>query len=127
MPHLQGCTVRTTSPRARPGAVARTVILPDASAERTTATALPWYNFAWLAVAGLPSVRSALPTATSRPAPTTSKVTVWAAFGTRLPSRSTTCTSMVDTCRPAFRRVFKSEEELALEKRARELEIQKRK
>src|ERR1035441_10865396 len=59
-----GTTVRTTSPAVRPGAVARTVILPDASAERTTATTLPWYNFAWLPVAGLPSVRSALPTAT---------------------------------------------------------------
>jgi hypothetical protein len=99
-------TASTTSAAVKPGAVARTVILPDPAEERTTATALPWYNFAWLAVAGLPSVRSALPAAMSRPAPVTSKVTVWAAFGARLPSRSRTCTSMVDTCRPSFLRVI---------------------
>src|ERR1017187_1893156 len=50
-------TVSTTSAAVNPGAVARTVTLPDAPAERTTATALPWYNFAWSPVTGVPSTR----------------------------------------------------------------------
>src|ERR1017187_78480 len=99
---------RTASPAVKPGAVARTVILPDPKAERTVATALPWYNFTWLVDTELPWVRSAWPGAMSRPAPATSKVTVCAASGTRLPFRSTACTTMVDTCRPSFRRVCKS-------------------
>ena len=48
---MPSAELRITSAAVNPGDVARTVILPRPAAERTTATALPWYNFTWLAVA----------------------------------------------------------------------------